>query len=443
MQQGAAPFGPIAADPALWQDFEALCDCGGRQAGSRSEQKALALLKARGAASTGRAAQILPVAYGGWSVVRASLHLLLRRRLAVPCKPLVRSIATPPGGLTAEVVDLGRGTAEEFAAHAAEIGGRIVLVRHEFMFASGHIHRRRKYDWAREHGAAGFMIAAPLPGGGLVAGSSGRRGRDGIPAIGIGLETAARLAPQGAERPRVRLRIETREAPAATETLVFDLPGETDEWVVLSAHLDGHDLAESAIDNATGVAVALAVARALAPVIAQCRRGLRLCLFSVEEWALLGSAQYVERLSPDEAAKIALDVNLDSVGGASRLTALTSGFAGLEGFLRRVARNCGQELGIHRPLMANSDHANFARAGIPALRLLAGFGAPDSNLRFVLTPADTRDKVVAAELAAAAQLAAAIVLAACRAPDEVVRSWRGAQRAGSRRSSSDGRNLSS
>ena len=38
--------------------------------------------------------------------------------------------------LTAEVVDLGRGTPEEFEAHAADIKGRIVLVRHELMFAA-------------------------------------------------------------------------------------------------------------------------------------------------------------------------------------------------------------------------------------------------------------------------------------------------------------------
>ncbi|MEO0760319.1 MAG: hypothetical protein AAFZ09_00665, partial [Pseudomonadota bacterium] len=50
----------------------------------------------------------------------------------------------------AEVIDLGRGTAEEFAAHAREIPGRIVLVRHEMMFAAGTIHRRFKIAAARE-----------------------------------------------------------------------------------------------------------------------------------------------------------------------------------------------------------------------------------------------------------------------------------------------------
>ena len=87
----------------------------------------------------------IPVPYGGWRAKTASLRL--PDGMMAACHPLVRSIATPPGGLTAEVVDLGRGTPEEFAAHAADIKGRIVLVRHELMFAAGTIHRRRKYDW--------------------------------------------------------------------------------------------------------------------------------------------------------------------------------------------------------------------------------------------------------------------------------------------------------
>jgi hypothetical protein len=48
-----------------------------------------------------------------------------------------------------------------FANHADEIAGRIVLVRHELMFAAGTIHRRIKYQTAVEAGAVGFLIAGP------------------------------------------------------------------------------------------------------------------------------------------------------------------------------------------------------------------------------------------------------------------------------------------
>ena len=412
----------LAADPELWRDFNDICDTGGRLAGTESEKKAFALLRERvKAASPANAGRSIPVAYGGWKAKKASLRLA--DGAMAKCHPLVRSIATPKDGLTAEVIDIGRGTPEEFAEHAAEIKGRIVLARHELMFAAGTIHRRRKYDMARANGAVGFLIAGPLPGH-VVTGSSGRMGGDGIPGLGITPEVAARLARTATGWPTVTMTVETEESPAETETLMYEFPGTTDEWVVLSAHVDGHDLAESAMDNGTGLASVLAVTRALSPHVAQYRRGLRVMFFSVEEWALTGSAQYVEALSAGERAKIALNVNLDSVAGSPNIAALTSGYGGVEPFLLGVAAANGQSVRTVRPLMTNSDHANFAAGGIPAIRLVAGFDDPNAHLHKVLTPADTRDKVAQSELRQATLLTAAFVAAACNADPAEAAKWR-------------------
>jgi len=135
-------MGRIAADPDLARDFEKLCSFGGRLAGTESERLAIDFVSERGARASGVSCQTLPVNYGGWRALRAELRLADGSSAA--CHPLVRSVATPLEGLTAEVVDLGRGTPEEFAAQRAEIAGRFVLVRHELMFAAGTIHRRRK-----------------------------------------------------------------------------------------------------------------------------------------------------------------------------------------------------------------------------------------------------------------------------------------------------------
>ncbi len=413
----------IAHDRQMPEDFEAICNCGGRLAGTEGERRAFALLRERMIRAAPQAReQSIPVHYEGWQAVSARL-LIDGEPRPQPCHPLIRTLATEPQGLSAEVVDLGRGTPEEFEAHAADLPGRIAMVRHELMFAAGTIHRRRKYDMARAAGAVGFLIAGPLPGH-VVAGSSGREGAAGIPSLGITPETAARLARRASGWARATMRIETREAPAQTETLVYEFPGREDEWVVLSAHVDGHDLAESAMDNGTGLAAVLAVCRALAPRVAGFRRGLRVMFFSVEEWALTGSAQYVRALSEAERAKIALNINLDSVAGSPRLAALTSGFAGVEPFLLGVAEASGQTLRTVRPLMMNSDHANFALAGIPAIRLVAGFDDPNAVLRWVLTPADTRDKVADGELRQAAQLTAALAVAACAASPAEAARWR-------------------
>lgn len=399
----------------LWRDFTALCALGGRFTGSESEKRAVAFLKERMTADFGRSPDVFEVVYDDWKRKAQSLERLTPDRRLLPCHALVWSPNTPPGGLEGEVVDLGRATPEEIRANAGLVRGRIVLARHEYMFSSDTVHRRAKYDAARAAGAIGFLIANRLPGDALVTGSSGRNAPDDIPAAGITLEGAALLRRLDAGFPRVRLNIAVDTGMSAAESLILELPGRTEEMVALSAHIDGHPLGESALDNATGLAAALAAARVLAPHIGGMRRGLRVCLFNLEEWALAGSARYVDQLSQPDRDRIALNVNLDSVAGHDRLTALTSGFARVESFLRSVGKPAGAGLDYYRPLMRNSDHYNFARHGIPAFRLVAGFNAPNSALRYVLTPGDTVDKVGRPELVKAVALTVSVLVSACTA----------------------------
>src|SRR5271156_4442474 len=126
--------GALATDTMLWSDFLALCDYGGRLAGTPSEVSALAWLREAGARATGRDVVVVPTPYSGWTPQAASVTLLDgRRRIPLACLPLVRSAS---GAVTGEVVDLGRGTGEEFGQARAALAGRIALVRHEYMFAS-------------------------------------------------------------------------------------------------------------------------------------------------------------------------------------------------------------------------------------------------------------------------------------------------------------------
>jgi hypothetical protein len=395
----------VATDATLWSDFATICGLGGRVAGTASEQAAVAWLGAQLAAMPGANRRDHEFSYGGWQAGACRLERTgPGPTLTLPANPLIRSIATPPHGVEAEVFDLGRGTLETFDAHAKDIRGRFALVRHEYMFADGHLHRRRKYNWALERGAAGFLIASCYPGVGPVAGSTGRDEGPGIPGVGIAAEAAAVLS--GA---RARLTLATSEAPVRATNVIAEWPGASGEWVVLSAHIDGHGLAESAMDNGTGLAVVLAAARALASERNRFKRGLRVALFNAEEWALTGSRIYANELGAAERDAIALNVNLDSVAGHPRLAALTSGFAGTEPFLTETAARLGLDLRLFRPLMTNSDHANFAAVGVPAFRLVAGFDDPGSNLRHVLTPADTIDKVAPSEMKTAALFTTAVV----------------------------------
>lgn len=395
----------LRADDGLWRDFHALCDCGGRLAGTTSEARAQDWCASRLVeAGQGSGVRRDATAYAGWVCHGASLvDIGTGERL--DAVPLVGTAAT--AGLELHVLDLARGTPDQIRAAGDAVRGRAVMVAHEYPFSPSTVHRRVKLAAAQAAGAAAFLVAQPEAGVGPVCGSSGRGGGTGIPAMGISAEAAEVLRRPGA---KVRIAIDGQDVPGArTDVLVLDLPGGSDERVVLSAHIDGHPLAESAIDNATGVVAALALARNVAPYMAGLQRGLTVCIFSAEEWALNGSREWLHALPASERERIVLNVNLDSLAGSQRLTALTSDFPALGPFAQCAAAQAQVDLGVHLPLMANSDHANFAAHGIPALRLIAGFDEPASSLRLLLSRADTRELVHRHELQEAAACAGSIL----------------------------------
>lgn len=410
------------SDPSLMSDFATLCAFGGRLAGSGQEVASMtwALGRLRDA---GGVVSHLEVPYAGWRCHRASLALLGKPETTLACKPLLRSISTPEGGLIGEVLDLGQGRTEDFDAAGDKVRGKIALVRHEYPFSAQHMHRRRKYDLAVARGALGFLIANPWPGGGLMSGSSGRPfGGTGIPAAYID-HASAQCITSAPSPARVRLVINGEELPdSMADVGVLDIAGGLSDRIVLSAHIDGHDLGRSALDNATGVAVALATARALAPRIGAGTRGLRICLFSAEEWALAGSARYLAEMAPAERKSLRLNINLDTVAGDDSLTALISDFPQLAGFVDESARLAGIPVGHHLPLLPNSDHANFAAHGIPALRLLAGFNRPQSRVNAILSADDLPHLVLEAEIRRALRVTCAMAWQAVTATDQTLES---------------------
>lgn len=397
-------------DAALMEDFSALCAFGGRLAGSGEDESALAWAMQR-LGEIGTDVRRVDVPYEGWRCLQSSLTLVGATETPLRCHPLLRSLSTSAEGLVGDLLDLGEGRAEDFARAGAAVSGKIVLVRHEFPFSSTHMHRRKKYDLAVQQGAVGFLIANPVPGMGLLSGSSGRKnGMPGIPAAYVdhaaGEVLAEACAAGGA---RVRLCVIGEELPhASAGVAILDLPGGSDDRVVISAHIDGHDLGQSALDNASGVVVALAAARALAPLVSSNTCGLRICFFSAEEWALAGSARYLDDMSEGERGRLKLNINLDTVGGDDTLTALISDFPLLENFVGASASMAGVAVGTWLPLMANSDHANFARHGIPALRLVAGFGRPESLVNRILSADDRPSLVLERELRQALRVTCAM-----------------------------------
>ena len=185
---------------------------------------------------------------------------------------------------------------------------------------------------------------------------------------------AAALVKSGAKR--VRLSVRQREFDGESQNVVAELPGETDEWIVLSAHYDSTSLSHGAYDNMTGCVGLLGVMEALKNV--KRRFGLRFVFCGSEERGLLGSFAYV-RDHESELEKIALNINLDMIGSTmGRFIACVSAEDKLAHYLSYM----GAELGFpvsSRTGVYSSDSTPFADKGVPALsfaRLASGSVAP-------------------------------------------------------------------
>lgn len=67
-----------------------------------------------------------------------------------------------------------------------------------------------------------------------------------------------------------------------------------DEYVLLGGHLDSYDVATGAVDDGNGVSVAMEAARMLAESGAKPKRNIMFCIWTGEEFGLLGSKYFVE-----------------------------------------------------------------------------------------------------------------------------------------------------
>lgn len=388
-------------------DFEAIVSTGGRLIGSASEARAFEVLSARLVSIPGVRQSGHRFEYVAWAALQTSLDLLSPIGRKIRAHALYWSAETPPDGLQAEIIDVGRGREEDFERLSDRIPGRIVLARHEYPFGSSTIHRRFKYDWSRKYRAAAFLIANNQRGDFLVTGSCGQDAADNIPAFGVSFESGELLG--GTPGARVHMRHTNARRASIGTNLVAEIPGQGPEWVIVCAHYDGHDLAESALDNATGVASALSVLRAFAPHVPSLRRGLRVILFTAEESGLMGSRRYVESLSELDRLSISAVINLDTTVGSRKMACLISGFHDLEPFVHASAARAGYDVECILPLLRNSDHFNFAERGIPAMRLVAGFDEPEAGARFLLTEEDRREKVSLSELRRGVDLAGRLI----------------------------------
>jgi Zn-dependent M28 family amino/carboxypeptidase len=193
----------------------------------------------------------------------------------------------------------------------------------------------------------------------------------------------------------LRIRYHARARDLASANVIGRIDGSDPrlarEAVVISAHLDhlGVDasgaIRNGAIDNASGIAQLLAVARALAAQPRPPRRTVILLATTGEELGLLGAEGFTAHpLWPID--QIVANINIDQTGmlwpiadvvadGAERssLAGPAARAAAALGFI--VSPDPVPEQGF----FLRSDQAPFARAGVPALIFRPGFRDPSGG----------------------------------------------------------------
>ncbi len=131
-------------------------------------------------------------------------------------------------------------------------------------------------------------------------------------------------------------------------------PDLKDEFLIVGAHLDHLGmmpvLFPGALDNASGSALALGIAKALATSEAELKRTVVILLFGAEEVGLVGAREFVERF-PDPKEQIQMMVNLDMVGRGDSFFAWTA--EPWQELLAVMERN--NERWVHRQFMTRSN----------------------------------------------------------------------------------------
>ena len=248
----------------------------------------------------------------------------------------------------------------------AQLGAQL----HAFLIAAGA--RVRVNDAARDHG----QIRA-------FANNTYDPGRT-IPTVVLRNEDYGRISRLLADGEHVELEFDivNRLYPEGRTSYnaIAEIPGTTDEVVMLGGHLDSWHAATGATDNAIGCAVAMEAVRILKAIRATPRRTIRLALWSGEEQGLRGSRAYVRQqfgtFEEPKAAygKLSAYVNVDSGTGRMRAMTVFGPAAAAVALAETLAPF--KDLGVlganstRNRQSAGSDHGAFSEAGLPGINAL-------------------------------------------------------------------------
>src|SRR3954469_16297895 len=324
------------------------------------------------------------------------------------------SVATPPEGLTAEVVVV-RDFDELEALGKEKVSGKIVLFNYHFdKQLAAQSRAGEAYGQAVRYRADGPSAAGRL---GAVAalirsvgGAEYRLPHTGqtdykteVPKVPAGAVTAedadliAALAPQGTVRMHLVLTPQTLpDAPSFN--VIGDIKGSEhpEQIIVISGHLDSWDLGTGAIDDGAGVAVSMEAANLVQKLHLRPKRTIRVIAWMNEENGLAGGKTYAKDHEKEIANHFAA---METDGGAGHPLGINYATKPeAKTFFEPIAKIL-QSSGAGVLNLAEhpgADIGPLTKLGVP------GFSPIQDNrsyFNYHHTAADTLDKIVPQELA--------------------------------------------
>ena len=392
-----------------WNHLETLVDIGNRMAGSDGEQQGLHATR-DALAEHARDARVESFDVQGWT--RGSSELRVDGE-TFDCIALPRS---PGEEVTGELVDLGYGLPSDFEEH--DIEGKVVMCATNVpSWYDRFIHRREKYYYAVEGGAAAFLFKNHVEGCLAPTGSVGTESRPvgDIPAVGVSKEVGSSLARRyEGDELSVTVDIEAASADATSGNVHATLGPDTDETVLVTSHVDAHDIAVGAMDNGAGTAMVVEVARTLAAREDDLDTRVEFVAFGAEEVGLEGSSYLAGERDPGSVKVV---VNFDGVVRGRDLAAYTHGFPELTAATERVSDRFDHPFTANPNHGPHSDHWPFVERGVPGYHVYSETG--DEGRGWGHTRADTLDKLEKRDLREQAVLLTELVVDMADADTEI------------------------
>ena len=183
-----------------------------------------------------------------------------------------------------------------------------------------------------------------------------------IPGVNINAKSAVALIAKGVETAKIILKQD--EYKGNSHNVVLDMPGQIDEYIVLTAHYDSTSLSQGAYDNMSGSVGLLGIAEYFKDH--PHRYGLRFIWCGSEERGLLGAKAYVAA-NEENLKNIVLNINLDMIGCImGKFIGCCTTEEPLVKYLEYFGNDVGFPIAVRQDVYS-SDSTPFADKGVPAL----------------------------------------------------------------------------